>query len=117
MVPPAAPAVAIPRPPLPMMLQPCVVAFPRRTPVAIYNRATAYESQHSNHWIHNEFSTPTQKHAWALHGHDALLFYHHGHPGDPAYARELTALVRGRPETGGWACSAWGSVMRRPLGL
>ena len=52
----ALPAVAIPRPPLPMMLQPCVVAFPRRTPVAIYNRATAYESQHSNHWIHHTSS-------------------------------------------------------------
>ena len=95
---------------LPALLLLPVDAFPRRSPVAVYNRATAYPSQHSNHWIHHVFQTTTQRDAWIVHGLDALLRYHRAHAGDPAYARELT----GAGSTGGWARSAWGSVMRRP---
>jgi len=96
------PMVAIPCRPAEMTLQRPEDALPR-TPVAVYNRATAYPTQHNNHWIHHEFQTPSQHHAWRLHGYDALLCYHGGHPGDPAHARRLQD---------GWASSAWGAVMR-----
>jgi len=98
-----------------------------RSPVAIYNRATAYPSQHNNHWNHQLFQTTTQHDAWLIHGYDALLRYHSGHPGEPAYARELAQLPElvklagelglGEDSTGGWARSAWGSVMRQPSAL
>ena len=62
--------------------------------------------------------------AWLVHGNDALLHHHQGHAGDPVFARELTELAElaplvarlrlGAGSAGGWARSAWGSVMRGP---